>query len=128
MRSLKFPKMFSTNHTEVWLESEHRQATLQNIKLALASVRGELLGDPYFGMLIQQYTYEPNSYVLRDIIADMIYTQLAIFIPQLKVTRQGITIIQNKRKGQLICQISGINQIDFTPNTYELILFTESTT
>lgn len=128
MRSLKFPKMFGTNHTEVWLESEHRQATLQNIKLALASVRGELLGDPYFGMLIQQYTYEPNSYVLRDIIADMIYTQLAIFIPQLKVTRQGITIIQNKRKGQLICQISGINQIDFTPNAYELILFTESTT
>ncbi len=125
MRSLKFPKMFGTNHTEVWLESEHRQATLQNIKLALGSVRGELLGDPYFGMLIQQYTYEPNSYILRDIIADMIYTQLAIFIPQLKVNRQGITVLQNKRKGQLICQIRGINQIDYDLSTYELVLFTD---
>jgi hypothetical protein len=90
-------------------------------------VRGELLGDPYFGMLIKQYMYEPNSYILRDIIADMVYTQLAIFIPQLKITRQGITVLQNKRKGQLICQVSGINQIDYTPNTYELVLFTEST-
>jgi hypothetical protein len=127
MRSLKFPKMFGTNHTEVWLESEHKQATLQNIKLTLASVRGELLGDPYFGMLVHQYMYEQNSYVLRDIIADMVYTQIAIFIPQLNVTRQGITIFQNKKMGQLVCQIKGTNQIDYMPNTYELILFTEST-
>lgn len=127
MRSLKFPKMFGTNYTEVWQESEHTKATAQNIKLTLASVRGELLGDPYFGMLIQQYMFDQNSYILRDVIADMVYTQIAIFIPQLRVRRQGITIIQNKRKGQLICQIHGINQIDFSPNTYELVLFTEST-
>lgn len=127
MRSLKFPKMFSTNHSEVWKETEYKEATGQNLKLTLASMRGELLGDPYFGMLIQQYMFDQNSYILRDIIADMIYTQVAIFIPQLRVERKGITVIQDRRKGQLICQIRGINQIDFQPNTYELILFSEGT-
>lgn len=126
MKSIKFPKMFGTNNTRVWQESEHREATAQNIKLVLQSARGELLGDPYFGMLLQQYMFDQNSYILRDIIADMIYTQLAIFIPQLHLTRQGIKIFQNKRKGQLICQIQGINQIDYQPNTYELILFNDT--
>jgi phage baseplate assembly protein W len=122
---MKFPKMFGTNHTEVWQESEHKKATAQNLKLALSSMRGELLGDPYFGLLLKRYMFDQNSYILRDIIADMVYTQVAIFIPQLRVKRHGITIIQDRRKGQLICQIKGINQIDYLPNTYELWLFTE---
>lgn len=126
MKSIKFPRMFSTNSTRVWQESEYREATAQNIKLVLQSARGELLGDPYFGMLLQQYMFDQNSYVLRDIIADTIYTQLAIFIPQLHLTRQGIEIFQDKCKGQLICQIHGINQIDYQPNTYELILFNDT--
>lgn len=125
MRSLKFPKMFSTNHSEVWKETEYKEATGQNLKLTLASMRGELLGDPYFGMLLQQYMFNQNSYILRDIISDMIYTQVAIFIPQLRVERRGINVIQDRKKGQLICQISGINQIDYQPNTYELVLFNE---
>lgn len=125
MRSIKFPKMFGTNHTEVWQGPEHKNATAQNLKLVLSSVRGELLGDPYFGLLLQQYMFDQNNYILRDIIADMIYTQVAIFIPQLKVTRRDIQIIQDRRKGQLICQVKGINQIDYQPNTYELVLFTE---
>ncbi len=127
MRSLKFPKMFGTNYTNVWQESEHKEATAQNLKLTLNSMRGELLGDPYFGMLLQQYMFDQNNYILRDVIADMVYTQVAVFIPQLKVERKGITIIQNRRLGQLICKIQGINQIDYLPNTYELVLFTEST-
>ena len=119
--------MFGTGYTEVWRESEHKQATAQNLKLTLASMRGELLGDPYFGMLIQQYLFDQNSYILSDLIADMVYTQVAIFIPQLKVERSGITILQDQRKGELICRVHGINQIDYQPNTYELVLFSEST-
>ena len=126
MRSIKFPKMFGTNSTQVWQESEYKEATAQNLKLVLSSVRGELLGDPYFGMLLQQYLFDQNNYVVRDIIADMIYTQVAIFIPQLYITRNGIKIFQNRQKGQLICQIHGINQIDYQPNTYELNLFTDN--
>lgn len=124
MKSIKFPNMFSTNSTRVWQESEYLDATSQNLKLLVQSMHGELLGDPYFGVLLREYMFDQNSYILRDIIADMIYTQVAIFIPQLYVTRRGIEIFQDKRKGQLICQIHGINQLDFQPNTFELLLFT----
>jgi hypothetical protein len=89
-------------------------------------MHGELLGDPYFGTLLREYMFDQNSYILRDIIADMIYTQVAIFIPQLYVTRRDIQIFQDRRKGQLICQIRGINQLDYQPNTFELLLFKES--
>ena len=114
--------MFGTSHTEVWQETEYKQATEQNLRLNLLSMRGELLGDPYFGMILKQYLFEQNSYILRDILIDMVYTQIAIFIPQLKVERRDITIFQDRRRGHLLCQIHGINKIDYTPNTYELIL------
>lgn len=126
MKSIKFPNMFSTNSTKVWEESEYLKATDQNLKLVLQSMHGELLGDPYFGTLLREYMFDQNSYILRDIIADMIYTQVAIFIPQLYVTRRDIQIFQDKRKGQLVCQIRGINQLDYQPNTFELLLFKES--
>jgi hypothetical protein len=118
--------MFGTSHTEVWEESEYKTATAQNLKLVLLSMRGELLGDPYFGMLLKQYTFEQNSYILRDILADLIYTQVAVFIPQLKVERSGIRIFQDRRKGHLLCQIHGVNKIDYTPNTFELLLLSNN--
>ena len=126
MKSIKFPNMFSTNSTKVWEESEYLKATDQNLKLVIQSMHGELLGDPYFGTLLREYMFDQNSYILRDIIADMIYTQVAIFIPQLYVTRRDIQIFQDKRKGQLICQVHGVNQLDYRPNTFELLLFKES--
>ena len=92
--------MFGTSHTEVWQESEYKKATEQNLKLTLLSMRGELLGDPYFGIVLQQYTFDQNSYVLRDILTDMVYTQIAIFIPQFKVDRRDITIFQDRRRGK----------------------------
>lgn len=125
MRSIKFPKMLSTSHTNVWKTEDYMDATKQNVALTLSSVRGTLLGDPYFGITLKKYTFDQNSAPLRDIIADMIYTQLAIFLPQLKVERKDINIIQDRKRGQLICQFSGINQIDYTPNTFNLTLFEE---
>jgi hypothetical protein len=119
--------MFSANSTNVWQESEYKQATGQNLKLVLSSMRGELLGDPYFGLLLQQYLFEQNNYITRDILIDMIYTQVAIFIPQLTIRREDIELIQDRRKGQIICQVHGINQIDYLPNTFELVLFNDST-
>ena len=123
MRSIKFPKMFSTNHTNVWAASEHHEATKQNAKLVLQTNRGEVFGDPYFGLLLKQYMFDQNSYILRDVLIDMIYKQLALFIPQIKVERKDISIIQDQQKGVLICNFSGTNQIDYTLNSYELVLF-----
>lgn len=126
MRSLKFPKMFDqASNTRVWKTEEYLDATKQNTKLLLKSTRGELFGDPYFGLMLKRYLFDQNSYILRDAIIDMIYTQLAIFIPQVKVKRDDIEVIQDREKGKLYCKFSGISQIDYTYSTYNLVLFEE---
>ena len=127
MRSIKFPRMFSSNSTKVWKEEEYLDATKQNTKLVLSTSRGELFGDPYFGLMLKQYMFDQNNYILRDIIIDMIYTQLALFIPQLKVKREDIQIIQDRKRGQLYCKFSGISQIDYTYNTINLLMFQDQT-
>ena len=123
MRSIKFPKMFNTNNTRVWSSSEYNEATRQNTKLLLHCERGELVWDPYFGLLLKHFMFDPNSYILRDQIIDMIYTQLAQFIPQVRVERKDISVYQDREKGKLYCEFSGTNQIDYTVNTYALVLF-----
>lgn len=122
MRSIKFPKMFNTNSTNVWKSDEYLESTKQNTRLVLYSTRGELFGDPYFGLMLRQFMFDQNNYILRDQIIDMIYTQLALFIPQVKVKRQDITIVQDREKGKLYCNFYGINQIDYQPNTFNLLL------
>lgn len=126
MRTIKFPKMFNANSTNVWKSSEHLQATRQSTILLLHTTRGELFGDPYFGLMLKRFMFDQNNYILRDQIIDMIYTQLAIFIPQVKVKREDISIIQDKEKGKLYCEFYGINQIDYTNSTYNLILFSSN--
>ena len=123
MRSIKFPKMFNTNSTNVWQSNEYLDATKQNTILLLHTGRGELFGDPYFGLMLKRYLFDQNNYILRDAIIDMIYTQLAIFIPQVRVRREDISIYQDREKGKLYCEFSGINQIDYTNNTFNLVLF-----
>lgn len=122
MRSLKFPKMFNTNSSNVWKSTEYLEATKQNTILLLHTTRGELFGDPYFGLMLKRYMFDQNNYILKDAIIDMIYTQLAIFIPQVRVQRKDINIVQDKEKGKLYCEFSGINQIDYTNNTFNLVL------
>lgn len=126
MRSWKFPKMFNTNSSNIWKSSEYLSQTKQNTTILLQCERGELFGDPYFGIMLKHYLFDQNNYILKDAIIDTIYTQLAIFIPQIKVQRNDIQIEQNKQLGKLICSFSGINQIDYTNNTYNLVLIDES--
>jgi phage baseplate assembly protein W len=125
MRTIKFPKMFNTNNTRVWKSSEYLDATKQSTELLLHTTRGELFGDPYFGLMLKRYLFDQNSYILKDAIIDMIYTQLSLFIPQVKVKREDIEIIQDREKGKLYCAFSGVSQIDYTHNTYNLLLFDE---
>ena len=128
MRSIHFPHMFNTNSTRVWKSSEHLKATKQNTKLVLYSERGELIGDPYFGLMLRHFMFDQNNYILRDQIIDMIYTQLAIFIPQVHVERKDITVCQDREKAKLYCEFSGVNQIDYQLNTYQLVLFDSNET
>ena len=126
MRSYKFPKMFNSNSSRIWLPEEHGKATKQNTLLLLQSERGELECDPYFGILLKHYMFNQNSYILKDILIDTLYTQIAIFLPQVKVSRNSIDIITDEQKGRLYCSFSGINQIDYTLNTFNLLLFDET--
>ena len=126
MRSYKFPKMFKSNSSRIWREDEYNKATRQNVLLLLQSERGELECDPYFGILLKHYMFNQNSYILKDMLIDTIYTQIAIFLPQIKVTRDSIDIIPDHLKGRLYCSFHGINQIDYTHNTFNLLLFDET--
>ena len=126
MRSYKFPKMFKSNTSEIWRADEYGKATRQNTLLLLQSERGELICDPYFGILLKHYLFNQNSYILKDILIDTIYTQIAIFLPQVKVERNSIKIIPDPLKGRLYCSFSGISQIDYTNNTFNLLLFDET--
>lgn len=126
MRSFKFPKMFKSNSSQIWREDEYNKATKQNVLLLLQSERGELVCDPYFGILLKHYMFNQNSYILKDMLIDTLYTQIAIFLPQVKVLRNNIEIISDGQRGRLYCRFSGTNQIDYTHNTFNLLLFDES--
>ncbi len=126
MRSFKFPKMFNTNSSNIWKSSEYNSQTTQNAIIMLHCERGELFGDPYFGLMLKHYLFDQNNYVLKDALIDTIYNQLTLFIPQIKIRREDIDIIQSKEKGKLYCSFSGTNLIDYTHNTYNLELFNEN--
>ena len=126
MRSFKFPNMFKSNTSQVWRSDEYNKATKQNCLLLLQSERGELECDPYFGILLKHYMFNQNSYILKDILIDTLYTQIAIFLPQIRIERNSIDIVSDKIRGKLYCKFSGINQIDYTHNTFNLLLFDET--
>lgn len=126
MRSFKFPKMFTSNTSQIWRADEYNKATRQNVLLLLQSERGELECDPYFGILLKHYMFNQNSYILKDMLIDTLYTQIAIFLPQIRVSRNAIDIVSDGSKGRLYCKFSGTNQIDYTHNTFNLLLFDET--
>lgn len=126
MRSIKFPNMFNSNSTNVWEADEYINSTYQNSILVLLSQRGELIGDPYFGVLLRHYLYQQNGPKLQDYIVDAIYVQLALFIPQLRIDRNDIKLIRQPQKGKITCSFKGINQINYEVDTYNILIFKQS--
>ena len=120
MNSIKFPNMFSKMST--YVVSDHN-ATSQNLKSLLLSEQGELKGDPYYGVKLKRYLYDQNNYVLKEILIDELYTQIATFMPQLRVHRHDITIEQDDTT--LYATIKATNQLDFTTDMYNIILLDE---
>ena len=116
--AIKFPDMFNSNSTKV---VKGLEATKQNTLLLLHSEATELFGDPYFGVRIKRYLFDQNNYILKDILIDEIYTKIAVFLPQIKLNRKDIKIIQDRAK--LYCNFKATNMIDFTTNTYSLVLY-----
>lgn len=118
MNSIKYPDMFSPTSTNV---VEGKAASAQDLVLLLSSEKGELLGDPFFGVRLKRYLYDQNNYVLRDILADEIFTQIRTFAPQLTVNRDDIAITQEGDR--LHARIRAVNKVDYTTDMYDLELF-----
>lgn len=121
MNSIKFPKMFNTSNTNV--TKTDNEASMQDIKLLLSCEKGELFGDPFYGIRLKRYVFDQNNYVLRDILIDEIYTQLMVFAPQIYVKRNDIKVISDGKNVKI--RFKAINNLDFTTNMYELALFQE---
>lgn len=118
MKSIKFPNIISHNSAQIVTDED---ATFQNIILLLSSEKGEFKFDPFFGIHLKRYMFEQNNLVLRDILVDEIYEQLTIFMPQLIIKRQDISIEPDKTK--LYINIKARNQKDFELKNYNLVLF-----
>lgn len=123
MNSIQFPKMLTSSSTNV--TRTDLQATMQNILALLGSERREFVGDPEYGVAIKRYIFDQNNYILRDIIIDELYTQISLFIPQVLISRKDISIIQNGsgKRARLEATIKVTNRLDFTTNTFNLVLF-----
>lgn len=119
MNTIEFPKMFNTSNTRVITES--KTATTQDLQLLLSCEKGELFGDPFFGIKLKRYVFNQNNHVLRDILIDEIYSQILVFMPQLTVKRNDISIVQKGK--DITIRIRAINNVDFTTNMYDLVLF-----
>lgn len=117
MYSIAFPDMFTTNRTK--LVKDH-DATLSNLKLLLASEKTSLFGDPYYGTILKRVIYEQNTVVLQDLIIDEIYTSILMFMPQIRVTRDNVSVYSDGI--DLFAKINCINLIDYTTNLYNIRL------
>lgn len=118
MKSIKFPEMIRHHYVDTISDID---ATYQNLKLFLTSEKGEFVFDPFFGIRLKRYIFEQNNFILRDIIIDEIYEQITIFMPQLIIRRDDITITADRAK--IYCNIKARNQKDFELNSYNLVLY-----
>lgn len=120
MKSIGFPKIFKNKtSSNIIIDKE---ATLSNLKILLGSEKGQFLGDPYFGIRLKRYLFEPNNNVLKDIIIDEIYSQIKTFMPQLIVNRKDIDVIQTT-KGKLVANIKATYVVDYSRENYSLVIF-----
>lgn len=118
MNSIAFPKMFQKNTT---LLVANEDATKQNLSTLLRSEQGELVDDPFYGLNIKAYLFEQNNSILSDILADEIYTQLALFMPQLEIDRKSIQVINDGITVK--AQFRAANKANYKTNMYSLVLF-----
>lgn len=118
MNAVKFPDMIgSNNQTKIIYDKD---ATGQNVRTLLLSVKKTLLGDPYFGVNLQKLLFERNNLILRDLVVDEIVTALNTFIPQLYVRRSDVEV---QSDGTIVdVTITGKNMLNYDMETYTINL------
>lgn len=123
MKSIGFPKMFGDSRTSTTIITD-KEATSNNLKLLVASSKGELLGDPFFGTKTKQYTFEQNDKMFWDLCEDDLYTNIRVFIPQVVTLRKNINVYRSDF-GKMVADVKVVNQDDFSVERFNLVLFQE---
>lgn len=118
IRSIKFPDIFSNASTNL---VDGHEATAQNLKHTLFAQKSSHFGDPYFGSNIKRRIFEQNDTILRDLIIDDIYTTISTFMPQIRVERKDIEIIQDTATVHANLKVK--NLIDFNMEEFSIALF-----
>ena len=120
MYSIAFPNFLKSAKTDL---VQDNQATLQNLRLLLASERKSLFGDPYYGTNLKRFLFEQNNQIIKDLIIDEIYTAILEFMPQLYVERKYITVESDGYN--VYTTVKCINKVDQQINLYEINLTAE---
>lgn len=117
IKSIAFPDMLSSTRTNVVQDDD---ATVSNLRLLLLSSKNSLLGDPYFGTELKDVIYSQNGAIIRDLIVDEIYTAVAVFMPQLSLSRNNIEV---KSDGiDIYASFTATNLLNYTTNLYNIKL------
>ena len=116
--SIAFPNMFTRTSTNFVTDKE---ATFQNLKYLILSEKGELFGDPFYGVGLKKYLFDQNDTIIKDLVLDDMYTAIATFMPQLRINRNDLKL-RTGDKGEIFVDIRAINQLDFTTDLYSIVL------
>ena len=118
IKSIAFPNMFTRTSTNFVTDKE---ATFQNLKYLILSEKGELFGDPFYGVGLKKYLFNQNDTIIKDLVLDDMYTAIATFMPQLRINRNDLKL-RTGDKGEIFVDIRAINQLDFTTDLYSIVL------
>ena len=118
IKSIAFPNMFTRTSTNFVSDKE---ATFQNLKYLILSEKGELFGDPFYGVGLKKYLFDQNDTIIKDLVLDDMYTAIATSMPQLRINRND-SKLRTGDKGEIFVDIRAINQLDFTTDLYSIVL------
>ena len=120
MFSIAFPNIF--NGSKVILYQDY-DAIKSNLTALLASDKGALFGDPFYGTklktLLWEQAYDP---IIRDLIQDDIFEAIYSYMPQITVYRNDIQISVVDNVVQASIKVRSDSGIE--SNLYEISLLT----
>ena len=115
--SIAFPDMLSSSRMNTVQDTS---ATKSNLRLLLLSNKNSLFGDPYFGTELKNVIYSQNGAIIKDLIVDEIYTAVAVFMPQLRVKRDDISVESDGI--DIYASFTAFNLLNYTTDLYNVKL------
>ena len=117
IRSIAFPDMLSSSRMNTVQDTS---ATKSNLRLLLLSNKNSLFGDPYFGTELKNVIYSQNGAIIKDLIVYEIYTAVAVFMPQLRVKRDDISVESDGI--DIYASFTALNLLNYTTDLYNIKL------